>query len=81
MNVDISNDVKQVKPANLVSVNKKEELKAQKELYDKIDQEMGEKRRRKLEFLRKMNVFYLPAMAVTFVVAYWYMGLRQAGMI
>merc|ERR1712098_110255 len=33
-----------VKPANLVSVNEKEELEAQREFYKKIEMEMGKKR-------------------------------------
>ena len=57
-----------MKPVNLVSVNEKEELRAQKEFYHKIEIEMGEKRKRKLELLRKMNLVYLPFLADTFVV-------------
>ena len=70
-----------MKPANLVSVNEKEELRAQKEFYNKIEMEMGEQRKRKLELLRKMNLVYLPFLAVTFVAAFWYLGLRHAEMI
>merc|ERR1711874_230525 len=51
-----------VKPAimNLVSVNKKEELKAQKVFHEKIDAQMRALNMRKLEFWKKMSLVYLP---------------------
>ena len=66
---------------NLVSINEKEELEAQKKFYNKIQRDMGEKRVKKLEFWRKMSLVYLPAMAVIFVCLYWFIGLRSAGLI
>ena len=66
---------------NLVSVNEKEELRAQKEFYDTIQAKMGEKRKQKLEFWRKMSLVYLPAMALIFVCLYWLIGLKSAGVI
>ena len=66
---------------NLVSVNEKEELEAQKKFYDKIQRDMGEKRTKKLEFWKKMSLVYLPVMAVIFVCLYWFIGLRSAGLI
>ena len=72
-----------VKPANmnLVSVNEKEELKAQKEFYDKIHKQMGEKRKKKLEFWRRTSLVYLPVMALIFVCLYWLIGLKSAGVL
>ena len=68
----------QVKPYSLVSINEKEELEAQKELYKKIDLEMSAERARKLENLRRINLIYLPLLAVTFVVIFWIVGLKNA---
>ena len=50
----------QVKPYSLVSINEKEELEAQKQLYMKIEMKMSAARDRKLEKLRKINLIYLP---------------------
>ena len=68
----------QVKPYSLVSINEKEELEAQKELYKKIELEMSAERARKLENLRRINLIYLPLLAVTFVVIFWIVGLKNA---
>ena len=70
----------QVKPArnNLVSVNEKEELRAQKAFYEKIHKEMGEKKAKKLAFWRKVSLVYLPIIALTFVAVFWVLGLRNA---
>ena len=72
-----------VKPAimNLVSVNKKEELKAQKVFYEKIDAQMRAKNMRKLEFWKKMSLVYLPVMALIFISLYWLIGLSYAGVL
>ena len=73
----------QVQPTNaaLTSVYEKEELKAQKEYYKKIRQEMGMKRARKLAFLQKLSVVYIPALALLFAILYWVIGLKQAEVI
>ena len=70
----------QVKPyrKNLVSVNEKEELRAQKAFYEKIHKEMGEKKAKKLAFWRKVSLVYLPIIALTFVAVFWVLGLRNA---
>ena len=68
----------QVKPANLVSVNERIELEAQKEYYKKIEMKMGFERARKLEKIRKVNLIYLPLMALTFAAIFWFVGLRNA---
>ena len=73
--------ISQVKPANLVSVNEKEELEAQREFYKKIEMEMGKKRSKQLERLMKVNLVYLPSMALTFAALFWFVGLRNAEMI
>ena len=71
----------QVKPANLVSVNERVELEAQKEFYEKIEMEMGRGKARKLENIRKINLVYLPLMALMFAVIFWFVGLRNAEVI
>ena len=71
----------QVKPANLISVDEKVELEAQKEFYKKIEKEMGNKTMKQLERLRRINIFYLPFMALSFAVIFWLVGLRNAEMI
>ena len=73
----------QVKPAHmaLVSVNEQEEMKAQKAFYDKIEQDMGEQRSKKLAFWKKVSLTYIPYSALTFVVVYWFVGLRHSEII
>ena len=68
-----------MKPANnLVSVNEKEELEAQRGFYAKIAREMSEKRSRKLKRLERMNLIYLPIICVSFVFVFWVVGLMNA---
>ena len=73
----------QVQPSNaaLISVYENEELRAQKEFYEKIRQEMGMKRARKLAFLQKLSIVYIPALAMLFAILYWVIGLKQAEVI
>ena len=71
----------QVKPANLVSVDEKVELEAQKEFYKKIEKEMGNKTMKQLETLRRINIFYLPFTALSFADIFLFVGLRNAEMI
>ena len=71
----------QVKPAKLVSVDEKVELEAQKEFYNKIEKEMGEKTMKQLETLRRVNIIYLPIMALSFAIIFWLVGLKNAEMI
>ena len=71
----------QVKSANLVSVDEKVELEAQKEFYKKVELEIGNKRKKKLEKMRRVNLIYLPLMALCFVVVFWYVGLKNAEVI
>ena len=73
--------ISQVKPANLVSVNEKEELEAQREFYKKIEMEMGKKRSKQLERLKKVNLVYLPLMALIFAALFWFVGLKNAEII
>ena len=65
----------------LVSVNEKEELAAQKQFYDKIEAEMGQKRSQKLNFWQRVNIVYAPIVALGFVIMYWTSGLRHANVI
>ena len=67
-----------MKPANLVSVNERVELEAQKEFYEKIEMEMDRGKARRLENIRKVNLVYLPLMALMFAVIFWFVGLRNA---
>ena len=70
-----------MKPANLVSVNEKVELGAQKVFYNKIEREMGNRTMKQLETLRRINIIYLPFMALSFAVIFWLVGLKNAEMI
>ena len=58
-----------------------EELQAQKDYYQKIKQEMGIKRAKKLAFLMKLSLVYIPFLALMFATLYWIIGLRQAEVI
>ena len=71
----------QVKPANLVSVNERIELEAQKEFYEKIGREMEQGKVRRLENIRKVNLVYLPLMALMFAGIFWFVGLKNAEVI
>ena len=70
-----------MKPANLVSVDEKVELEAQREFYNKIEREMGQKRLKQLETLKRTNLVYLPFLAITFAAVFWFVGLKNAEMI
>ena len=70
-----------MKPASLVSVNEKEELEAQREFYKKIDMEMGKKRSKQLERLMRINLVYLPLIALSFAALFWFVGLKNAEII
>ena len=67
--------------AHLVSVNEKVELEAQKEFYRKIELEMGKKISKQLEHLRRVNIIFLPLMAISFVAIFWFVGLKNAEVI
>ena len=70
-------------PANaaLVSVNEKVELDAQKAFYEKIESEMGRKRRQKLMFWQNVSLVYAPIFSLGFMTVYWIAGLRHADII
>ena len=70
-----------MKPANLVSVNERVELEAQKEFYEKIEMDMDRGKARRLENIRKVNLVYLPLMALMFAILFWFVGLRNAEVI
>lgn len=70
-----------MKPAHLVSVDEKVELEAQREFYSKIEMEMGHKRVKQLETLKRTNLVYLPFLALTFAAVFWFVGLKNAEMI
>ena len=70
-----------MKPANLLSVNEREELEAQKEFYNRINMEMGKERTSKLELVKRVNLIYLPVMALSFVAIFWFVGLKNAELI
>ena len=62
-------------------MNEKVELEAQKEFYRKIELEMGKKISKQLEHLRRVNIIFLPLMAISFVVIFWFVGLKNAEVI
>ena len=66
---------------NLVSINEREELNAQREFYKKIKEELDAKRTKKLNFWKKVSLIYLPVLALGFVAVYWLVGLRNADII
>ena len=65
----------------LVSVNEKEEMRAQKAFYDKVEAEMGTKRAQKLAFWKRVSLVYTPVFALGFVAVYWFAGLKHANVI
>ena len=67
--------------SSLVSVNEKEELRAQKEFYEKIESEMGRRLARKLAFWKKVSLVYMPAIALVFAAIYWVSGLKHANVL
>ena len=73
----------QVKPSQstLRSVNEKEELQAQKAYYEKVQAEIGEKRGKKLAFMKKLSIVYIPFLCLVFAILYWIIGLKQAEII
>ena len=66
---------------NLVSINEKEELEAQKHFYEKIEKEKNANKSKSLQFWRKVSLVYLPLLALTFVFIFWVVGLKQAELI
>ena len=73
----------QVKPSKMTlrSINEKEELQAQKAFYEKIKSEMDAKRAKKLAFMKKLSIAYIPFLCLVFAVLYWIIGLKQAEVI
>ena len=67
--------------AALVSVNEKVELDALKAFYEKIEQEMGMKRYKKLIFWQNVSLVYAPLFAIGFMTIYWIAGLKHADII
>ena len=65
----------------LVSINEKEERKAQQAFYERIEAEMSKKKARKLAFMKRVALVYNPLVAVIFAALYWVAGLRHAGII
>ena len=81
--LDITNNIYQDMPAGLalVSINEKEERKAQQAFYEKIAAEMSKKKARKLAVMKRVALVYNPLVALTFAAVYWVAGLRHAGII
>ena len=65
----------------LVSINEKEERKAQQAYYEKVAAEMSKKKARKLAVMKRVALVYNPFVALTFAAVYWVAGLRHAGII
>ena len=72
-----------MKPATseLVSVNEKVEIQAQKAFYEKVALEMGKSQLRRLEFWRRMTLVYTPLFALTFAGVYWVAELKYIGIL
>ena len=72
-----------VQPAvsSLVSVNEKEELRAQKAFYDRIETEMEKRLASKLAFWKKVSLVHIPASALVFAAIYWVARLKHANVI
>ena len=70
-------------PGNLalVSINEKEERRAQQAFYERVEAEMSKKKARKLAFMKRVALVYNPLVAVSFAAVYWVAGLRHAGII
>ena len=49
--------------------------------YEEMGMEMAAKRIRRLEKLRRINLVYLPLMALIFVAIFWIVGLKNAELI
>ena len=47
----------------------------------KIKSEMTKKRTKKLEMMRRFNLFYNPIFVLSFALVYWVAGLRHAEVI
>ena len=72
-----------MKPAttDLLSVNEKVEIEAQKVFYDKVHSEMGKAKAKRLQFWQNMTKFYTPTFALMFVGIYWFAGLKHANIV
>ena len=72
-----------MKPAttDLLSVNEKVEIEAQKAFYDKVHSEMGKAKAKRLQFWQNMTKIYTPGFALMFAAIYWFAGLKHANII
>ena len=52
-----------------------------RDLYKQYDQRKGDKNKKKQEFCKKIALVYLPMVVVLFTSTYWFIGLRNAGII
>ena len=60
---------------NLVFAIDKEELEAQRQFYDEVEEKMAAKRAKKLESGRRVSLVFLPLLALSFVSFFWVVGL------
>ena len=72
-----------MKPAttDLLSVNEKVEIEAQKAFYDKVNSEMEKSKAKRLQFWQNITKIYTPSFALIFVTIYWLAGLKHANVI
>ena len=72
-----------MKPAtnDLLSVNEKVEIEAQKAFYDKVRSEMGKEKAKKLQFWQNMTKIYTPGIALMFAAIYWFAGLKHTNIV
>ena len=65
----------------LVSINEKEERAAQKSFYDKVAEDMSQKKIKKLHFWQRVSIVYSPIFVMIFMIFYWIAGLKHADII
>ena len=72
--------ISSVCPAHAISIYFKvnPEFKENSKKYEEMGMEMAAKRIRMLEKLRRINLVYLPLMALIFVAIFWIVGLKNA---
>ena len=65
----------------LISINEQEERDAQRGFYNKVENELSNKRMKKLEFWKKTSTTFAPFAVLTFMTIYWMAGLKHAGVL
>ena len=69
---------KNVRSEDLISRQEDTQVAALRNHYQNLKNDETEEKQRKLKLVRKFLLFYNPIGALTFVFAYWFIGLRHA---